>query len=72
LFIEDGAVVFVTMYSKTMGMSAKAKVIHRYLPREVGELAVYYVWLAMPFWRMVVQRASEGVAVWGSPYIWEP
>ena len=72
LFIEDGAVVFVTMYSKTMGMSAKAKVIHRYLPREVGELAVYYVWLAMPFWRMVVQRASEGAAIWGSPYIWEP
>ena len=43
LFIEDGAVVFVTIYSKTMRMSAKAKVIHRYLPREVGELAVYYV-----------------------------
>ena len=49
LFIEDGAMVFVTMYSKTMGISAKAKVIHRYLPREVGELAVYYIWLAIPF-----------------------
>ncbi len=33
LFIDDGAVVFVTMCNKTMGMSAKAKVIHRYLPR---------------------------------------
>ena len=43
LFVEDGSVVFVTMYNKTMGMSAKAKVIYRYLPREVGELAVYYV-----------------------------
>ncbi|KAJ1673709.1 hypothetical protein EV182_004712, partial [Spiromyces aspiralis] len=62
LFVEDGAVVFVTMYSKTMGMSAKAKVIHRYLPREVGELAVYYVWLAVPFWRLVVQGASQGKA----------
>ncbi|KAK4242949.1 hypothetical protein C7999DRAFT_36735, partial [Corynascus novoguineensis] len=72
LFIEDGMVVFVTMYSKTMGMSAKAKVIHRYLPREVGELVVYYVWLAIPFWRLVVQGASGGTADWGSPYIWEP
>lgn len=72
LFVEDGLAVFVTMYSKTMGMSAKAKVIHRYLPREVGELAVYYVWLAIPFWRSVVQGASRGAADWSSPYIWEP
>ena len=43
MFIEDEVVVFVTIYSKIMGMSAKAKVIYRYLPREVGELAVYYV-----------------------------
>ena len=69
LFIDDGAVVFVTMCNKTMGMSAKAKVIHRYLPREVGELAVYYIWLAIPFWRLVVQGASQGKADWGSPYI---
>ncbi|KAK4170629.1 hypothetical protein QBC36DRAFT_226075, partial [Triangularia setosa] len=72
LFIDDRSVVFVTMYNKTMGMSAKAKVIHRYLPREVGELAVYYVWLAVPFWRMVVTGASHGKADWSSPYIWEP
>ena len=43
MFIEDGAIVFITIYSKTIGMSAKAKVIYRYLPYEVGELAVYYV-----------------------------
>jgi hypothetical protein len=69
LFVEDGLVVFVTMYNKTMGMSAKAKVIHRYIPREVGELVVYYIWLAVPFWRMVVKSASGGKADWGSPYI---
>ncbi|KAK3898445.1 P-loop containing nucleoside triphosphate hydrolase protein [Staphylotrichum tortipilum] len=71
LFVDDGAVVLVTMY-KTMGMRAKAKVIHRYLPREVGELAIYYVWLAIPFWRLIVHGASGGVADWGSAYIWEP
>jgi hypothetical protein len=41
LFVENSAIVFVTMYSKTMEMGAKAKVIHRYLPREVGKLAMY-------------------------------
>lgn len=72
IFIDDGAVAFVTMYNKTMGMSAKAKVIYRYLPREVGVLVVYYVWLAIPFWRIIVKGASQAAADWGSPYMWEP
>jgi hypothetical protein len=25
------------------------EIIHRYLPLEVGELVVYYVWLVVPF-----------------------
>jgi hypothetical protein len=72
VFIEDGMVALVTMYNKTMGMSASAKVIYRYLPREVGELFVYYIWLAIPFWRIVVTDASQGTAIWGSPFLWEP
>jgi hypothetical protein len=36
VFIEDGLMVYVTMYHKGIGASAKAKIIHRYLPREVG------------------------------------
>ncbi|KAK4232667.1 hypothetical protein C8A03DRAFT_20084, partial [Achaetomium macrosporum] len=66
LFVEDGLIVFVTMYNKAMGMSAKAEVIHRYLQREVGELAVYYVWLAIPFWRVVVQKGKPGGGGLGS------
>ena len=30
-------------------MSSNVKIIHRYLPREVGELVVYYMWLVLPF-----------------------
>ena len=30
-------------------MSGDVKIIHRYLPREVGELVVWYVWLVLPF-----------------------
>jgi hypothetical protein len=51
------------------GDGRQSQVIHQYLPREVGELAVYFVWLTIPFWRSVVQGASRGVADWGSPYI---
>lgn len=40
LFIEDGMVVFVTRYHKGYEVTGDVKIIHRYLPREVGELVV--------------------------------
>jgi RecQ family ATP-dependent DNA helicase len=49
IFIEDGMVVFVTRYHKGYSVSGDVKIIHRYLPREVGELVVYYMWLVLPF-----------------------
>jgi hypothetical protein len=49
LFIEDGLVVFVTKYHKGFQMSGDVKIIHRYLPREVGELVLWYLWLVLPF-----------------------
>jgi hypothetical protein len=49
IFIEDGMVVFVMRYHKGYSVSGDVKIIHRYLPREVGELLVYYMWLVLPF-----------------------
>jgi hypothetical protein len=40
LFIEDSMVVFATRYHKGYNVSGDVKIIHRYLPREVGELVV--------------------------------
>lgn len=53
VFIEDGLVVFVTRDHKGYNTSGLVKIIHRYLPREVGELLVYYLWLVLPFWEHV-------------------
>ena len=43
--------------------------IQRFLPREVGELLVYYLWLALPFFetmQLVVDRVDKLSAfVWG-------
>jgi superfamily II DNA helicase RecQ len=72
IFIEDGMVVFVTRYNKTSAISAKSKVIHRYLPHEVGQLVVYYIWLALPFWRLLGQTATRGRVADRSPFIWAP
>ena len=71
LFIENGLVVYVVAYHKNIGMSGKAKVIHRYLPREVGELAVYYLWFVLPFWEKL-ETAVQGKPGDHSDYIWEP
>ena len=49
LFIEDGLVVFVTKYHKGYVMSGDVKIIHRYLPREVGDILVKYLWLVLLF-----------------------
>ena len=41
--------MFVTRYYKGYNVSGDVKIIHRYLPREVGELVVWYLWLVLPF-----------------------
>jgi hypothetical protein len=71
IFIEDGAVVFVTKYYKNIRQTGKGKVIHQYVPREVGELVVYYLWFASLFWRQI-NGAVRGKAVDRGEYVWEP
>ena len=68
VFIEDGTVVFVTKYHKGYQMSGDVKIIHRYSPREVGELVVWYLWLALPFIQrieaMVWQKQTTSDHMW--------
>ena len=70
IFVDRGLVSFVTTYNKTSGMSKKLRTIHRYVPREVGELVVYYLWLIEPFERQLKVRLEGDYSVSG--YIWEP
>lgn len=49
VFVEDGMVVFVTRYHKGYAISGDVKIIHRYVPREVGELVVWCLWMVLPF-----------------------
>lgn len=53
VFLDRGAVVVVARYHKGYSISGNVKIIHRYLPREVGELVVYYLWLVLPFHEML-------------------
>lgn len=49
IYIDDGMVALVTAYHKGFYASNDAKIIHRYVPREIGELIIYYLWLVRPF-----------------------
>ncbi|KAJ5131323.1 uncharacterized protein N7515_007362 [Penicillium bovifimosum] len=49
IFIEDGLVAMATAYHKGFHATNDAKIIHRYPPREIGELVVWYLWLVLPF-----------------------
>lgn len=49
IFLEHGLVATVTTYHKSYHTQGVAKIIHRYLPRPVSEILVYYLWLVAPF-----------------------
>jgi hypothetical protein len=55
-------------YYKGYNVSGDVKVIHQYLPREVGELVVWYMWLVLPFQQRLEALVWEKEAV--SSYMW--
>ena len=68
IFVDQETMVFVTEYHKGYGLSGQAKVIYRYLPREVGELLVWYLWLVLPLQQQfeVVVQGSRRI----QPFLW--
>ncbi|RKK65967.1 hypothetical protein BFJ69_g15825 [Fusarium oxysporum] len=68
VFAHRGMMCFVTSYHKGFRSTGQVKVIHRYLPREIGELLVWYLWLVLPFWQRV-QRTAKGGGE-SSPFLW--
>lgn len=72
IFVDNGMLAFVTSYHKNYSTSSTAKIIHRYLPSEVGELLLYYLWLITPFLDNLHILTEE--QPWQSPnigsYLW--
>lgn len=48
IFIENGLVVVVTYYHKGYNITGTEKIIHRYLPVEVSDILLQYIWLVLP------------------------
>lgn len=69
VFLEDGLVSTVTSYHKGYAVTGSTKIIHRYLPREVGELLIYYLWLVLPFVQ-ALNLLALGDDSPPSPFLW--
>jgi hypothetical protein len=53
IFVEEGLISTVTSYHKGYNITGTTNIIHRYLPEQVSELLVYYLWLILPFWQQL-------------------
>jgi hypothetical protein len=69
VFVEGGMVSTVTTYHKGYSTTGNIKIIHRYLPKAVGELLVYYLWLIQPFFRKLEMLALRRRDL-PSPFLW--
>ncbi|WP_221036122.1 helicase-related protein [Mycobacterium kansasii] len=69
IFVENGLVAFAPTWSKTSGHTGKSDAIHRYTPREVSELVVYFLWLVLPFVEAI--QVSHFGQRRLSTYLWE-
>jgi hypothetical protein len=68
ILIHRGLVCFIAAYHKNYHSSEQVKIIHRYLPRAVGELLVRFLWLVLPFWQQVQVTIHEADEI--SPFLW--
>jgi hypothetical protein len=57
-----------TRYHKGYAISGDVKIIHQYLPSEVGELVVWYLWLVLPFQQRLEAMVWEKEAI--SSHMW--
>jgi hypothetical protein len=69
IFVDNGMVSTVTSYHKGYAVTGSTKIIHRYMPNQVGELLIYYMWLVLPFWQKLDVLALHRTGP-PSPFLW--
>lgn len=69
VFVENEMVSTVTTCHKGYNVTGSTKIIHHYLPKEVGELLVYYLWIVRPGATKLQLFAHHRTGP-SSPFIW--
>jgi hypothetical protein len=66
--VEHGLMFYAPRTHKNYMQTSNMKIVHHWLPTEVGELMLYYLWLVLPFWEKV--QISVDPDFRGSPFVW--
>jgi len=69
ILIEDGIVGLYFTYHKGYSGTGNTKVVYRYLPRELGDLLVRYLWLVLPFCQTIESELTGNTQL--SPFLWD-
>ncbi|KAF5658013.1 DNA helicase [Fusarium heterosporum] len=72
IFIDHGLVMIIIGIHKNLYQSQRLKVIHRFLPIEVGTLLIYYLWLVVPFCEGILSNLpyNSDLEKTLSPFLW--
>ena len=70
ILCDRGLIMIVTGAHKGFTTTGRLKIIHRFLPREVGTLLTYYLWLVLPFWEDIQaniwNKSSFDAGLWAT------
>lgn len=61
ILIDNGMVAIVTRYYKASHYRGDTRIIYRYLPRMVGNLLIYYLWLVLPWVEMIATAVNRDI-----------
>ncbi|KAG7001869.1 ATP-dependent DNA helicase hus2/rqh1 [Fusarium oxysporum f. sp. conglutinans] len=70
ILYDRGLIMLVSGYHKGFSKTERVKVIHRFLPREVRALVIYYLWLVLPFWEDIQANVWDKTEL--SANLWAP
>jgi len=70
IFIDNGVVEIVLRYHKGYSMEGSTKITHRFLPKELSEIVVLYLWLILPFKQYLESNRSAALLMMPSPLVW--
>jgi hypothetical protein len=54
IYLHGELICILTSYHKGMLQTDETKDIYRFLPKQIGDLLIYYIWLVLPYYQQLV------------------
>lgn len=70
LLFSRGALMWVTLYHKGYRQANRTKVVHRFLPRPLAKLLIWYLWIILPFAQVITMVLEGDDEMQPNPLLW--